>query len=170
MQHNGYLKHLLSIERIIKIIMKNKLLIRALSLLGFASMLTACDDIGRPTVEYGMPHTDFSVKGRVTDKAGTPIRDIRVVVHTPEAPYNTDTVYTDRTGYFLTRKITTPDHISSRLVYVKADDMDGIANGGSFATQEKTINIDKLDFKGGSGDWYMGHAKVEMDFKLEEKE
>ena len=43
-----------------------------LSLLGF----TGC---GNQVEEYGTPHADFKVTGRVTDEAGEPLSGIRVV-------------------------------------------------------------------------------------------
>ena len=54
--------------------MKEKLLLAAASLLGFA---TACEN--KRTVDmYGTPYFDYKVKGKVTDKEGAPVKGIEV--------------------------------------------------------------------------------------------
>ena len=83
-----------------------RLLSGALVALGF----TACDDENNGDypddypLEYGSPSVEYRVKGTVTDEAGNPIENIRVIIrnawdNTPN-PYMDDTVYTDKQGAF----------------------------------------------------------------------
>lgn len=54
----------------------NKILAGLLSILGFS--LAACDKIG--SEEYGCPHADYEIKGKVVSDQGTPIPNIEIEV------------------------------------------------------------------------------------------
>ena len=77
----------------------NKLMTRLLSSALVALGFTACDNETTDDVyplEYGSPSVDYRVKGIVTDEAGNPIENIRVIIrnawdNTPN-PYADDTV------------------------------------------------------------------------------
>ena len=95
----------------------NKLMTRFLSGALVALGFTACDNETTDDVyplEYGSPSVDYRVKGIVTDEAGNPIENIRVIIrnawdNTPN-PYADDTVYTDKGGAFaneMTRTVQT---------------------------------------------------------------
>ena len=63
-------------------VMKNRLIWLLLSLLGMAAGCSSNDKL--IPVEYGCPHADYEIKGRVTDPDGNPIRAIEIT--TDELP------------------------------------------------------------------------------------
>ncbi len=143
-----------------------KLLYLLLGILGF----TACGEGGAGggmMCEYGTPTMDYVVKGKVTDKAGTPIKGI-VVSAKSRQPYGNApelSAVTAADGTFVTNKVerTTGSEI---LVFT---DTDGEANGGEFATLEKQIStLPQTQVKEGEG-WYRGEYEFTADVKLEKK-
>ncbi len=140
--------------------MKEKLLLAAAALLGFA---TACNDKENSrTVMYGTPYNNYKIKGKVTDKAGQPIKGIEVrsnaALPTPEATTRADGTY-DLAGQGI-----------GNMARVTFTDTDGSANGGDFA--EKTVDIEFTEAERtaqGKG-WDQGSfAKSGVDETLEEK-
>lgn len=139
--------------------MKEKLLLAAATLLGFA---TACDSNKRQTDMYGTPYNNYKIKGKVTDKAGQPIKGIEVrsnaALPTPEATTRADGTY-DLAGQGI-----------GNMARVTFTDTDGSANGGDFA--EKTVDIEFTEAERtaqGKG-WDQGSfAKSGVDETLEEK-
>lgn len=139
--------------------MKEKLLLAAATLLGFA---TACDSNKRQTDMYGTPYNNYKIKGKVTDKAGQPIKGIEVrsnaALPTPEATTRADGTY-DLAGQGI-----------GNMARVTFTDTDGPANGGDFA--EKTVDIEFTEAERtaqGKG-WDQGSfAKSGVDETLEEK-
>ena len=139
--------------------MKEKLLLAAATLLGFA---TACDSNKRQTDMYGTPYNNYNIKGKVTDKAGQPIKGIEVrsnaALPTPEATTRADGTY-DLAGQGI-----------GNMARVTFTDTDGPANGGDFA--EKTVDIEFTEAERtaqGKG-WDQGSfAKSGVDETLEEK-
>lgn len=140
--------------------MKEKLLLAAAALLGFA---TACNDKENSrTVMYGTPYNNYKIKGKVTDKAGQPIKGIEVrsnaALPTPEATTRADGTY-DLAGQGI-----------GNMARVTFTDTDGPANGGDFA--EKTVDIEFTEAERtaqGKG-WDQGSfAKSGVDETLEEK-
>lgn len=139
--------------------MKEKLLLAAAALLGFA---TACDSNKRQTDMYGTPYNNYKIKGKVTDKAGQPIKGIEVrsnaALPTPEATTRADGTY-DLAGQGI-----------GNMARVTFTDTDGPANGGDFA--EKTVDIEFTEAERtaqGKG-WDQGSfAKSGVDETLEEK-
>lgn len=113
-----------------------KLLYLLLSLLGF----TACNEGGAGggmMCEYGTPTTDFTVKGKVTDAAGVPIKGI--VVSSKGLSSFIDgsglSAVTGEDGTFVTNKIK-EFGIDGTLVFT---DTDGEANGGDFEKRSFTF-------------------------------
>lgn len=147
-----------------------RLLSGALVALGF----TACDDENNGDypddypLEYGSPSVEYRVKGTVTDEAGNPIENIRVIIrnawdNTPN-PYMDDTVYTDKQGEFA-NEMNTTGGIGKQKVYF--DDIDGEANGGTFQSDSTDLaDMESTQVKEGSGNWYQGQYEFTVEKKL----
>lgn len=149
--------------------MKTKILARILSLLGFSAMFTACDEISYSKPEYGVPYADYKVSGKVTDTEGNPIKGIRIAIHLPEdKPLLKDTVYSDSEGkYLLLRDQGEYPFLKGRMM-VKAEDIDGMVNGGIFGTKEIFLDIASFDFEGEKGSWYDGALTKTVDIVMPE--
>ena len=133
-----------------------------LGLLGF----TACGNA--PLDMYGSPTVDFTVKGKVTDSAGVPIKGI--VVSSKDVSSFIDcsglSAVTADDGTFTTNKMREFGVIGT-LIFT---DSDGEANGGDFATLEVDLGkLPKSQTKEGDGSWYRGEYEVTADVKLEKK-
>ncbi|WP_295901248.1 radical SAM-associated putative lipoprotein [uncultured Alistipes sp.] len=140
--------------------MKEKLLLAAAALLGFA---TACDSTKRQTDMYGTPYSNYKIKGKVTDKAGQPIKGIEVrsnaYLPTPEATTAADGTY-DLSGKGV-----------GNTARVTLTDTDGPANGGDFAAKTVTVEFTEADRTAKGKGWDRGSfAKSGVDITLEEKE
>ena len=137
--------------------MKEKLLLAAAALLGFA---TACDSTKRQTDMYGTPYSNYKIKGKVTDKAGQPIKDIEV------DSYDVRPVTTGSDGsYELSGQNFGGD------LEITFTDIDGPANGGDFAAKTVTVEFTEADRTGKGKGWDRGSfAKSGVDITLEEKE
>lgn len=152
----------------------NMLLGALLGALGFSS----CNVILDPFMacEYGQPMADYKLVGKVTDEAGNPLKGIRVVFH-PNAKsaeednaWNSDTLYSDASGKFEKERLKYdwPDDL--KQAYVKFDDVDGDANGGSFKSAvlpREALKVDQT--KKGDGKWYNGAMTVTADARLEKE-
>ena len=112
--------------------MKEKLLLAAAALLGFATACNNEEDQPKVVSMYGVPYNNYKIKGKVTDKAGRPIKGIEVrsnaYLPTPEATTAADGTY-DLSGK--------GDGNTARVTLT---DTDGPANGGDFAA--KTVDIE----------------------------
>ena len=77
--------------------MKEKLLLAAAALLGFATACNNEEDQPKVVSMYGVPYNNYKIKGKVTDKAGRPIKGIEVrsnaYLPTPEATPAADGTY-----------------------------------------------------------------------------
>lgn len=140
--------------------MKEKLLLAAAALLGFA---TACDSNKRQTDMYGTPYNSYKIKGKVTDKDGNPINGIEVRSNayrpTPEATTAADGTY-DLTGQGV-----------GNMARVTFTDTDGPANGGDFATKTVDIKFTEAERTAQGEGWDQGSfAKSGVDATLDEKE
>lgn len=153
----------------------NKLMTRFLSGALVALGFTACDNETTDDVyplEYGSPSVDYRVKGIVTDEAGNPIENIRVIIrnawdNTPN-PYADDTVFTDKEGAFA-NEMTGTVGIDKQKVYF--DDVDGEANGGLFQSDSTNIaDMEATLVEEGHGSWYQGKYEFEVQKKLKKKE
>ncbi len=141
----------------------NRLITRLLALLGFVAV-TGCE-----RVEYGSPHAEFELKGKVVDAVGEPVKDIAVkIVAGANAEYELmlGRGTTDDDGDYI---------ISSGAIYgraavvVVAEDVDGDENGGNFVTKTQVVEVKRSDFIGGDGNWNLGKATKTLDFTLTEK-
>ena len=142
--------------------MKEKLLLAAAALLGFATACNNEEDQPKVVSMYGVPYNNYKIKGKVTDKAGRPIKGIEVrsnaYLPTPEATTAADGTY-DLSGKGVGN--------TARVTFT-----DTPANGGDFAA--KTVDIEFTEAERtakGDGDWDQGaFAKSGVDIALEEKE
>ena len=136
--------------------MKRVLLAGVLSALGFSCTECVQRDM------YGCPYADFEVKGRVTGAENAPLKGIKVSVRTEkgESAY----AVSDENGKYGVGMETTFAMAGS--VWVKAEDIDGEAGGGSFAADSVEVAVVPSDYKGG-GEWYEGKATKNVDFILE---
>lgn len=133
-----------------------------LGLLGFS--VASCDAVitNEPTNEYGCPHADFVISGRVTaTENSTAIEGIQVVSENYR-----DTVYTDENGVYhiSDQSVFPPDSVS--IIFT---DIDGESNGGEFSSKTETVRFQRSDFKGGDGSWYKGKAEKELNVELKKK-
>lgn len=135
-----------------------------LGLLGISAVSACNEDPTPPDVvaEYGVPHADYVVRGKVTDEAGTPIKGIQVSsLAGNEYHRQCDTVYTDDDGGYEIRR--TIDFLG-REVDVRYEDVDGYENGGLFMTEDRKVALEKQE--DGSG-WYDGlFAAFGVDVKM----
>ena len=108
------------------------------------------------------------MKGIVTDEAGNPIENIRVIIrnawdNTPN-PYADDTVFTDKEGAFA-NEMTGTVGIDKQKVYF--DDVDGEDNGGLFQSDSTNIaDMEATLVEEGHGSWYQGKYEFEVQKKL----
>ena len=132
----------------------NKLWMLLLSLLGFAG----CDETQEDM--YGTPYAEYTVKGRVTDAAGTPIAGIRLVpdklisaagAELEEELYGKTASYaTDAQGNYILHSESFPNGRATALRIV-AEDIDGESNGGRFARRWVSVPFDKTHIVGDDG-------------------
>lgn len=136
--------------------MKEKLLLAAASLLGFA---TACENKETP-VMYGTPYFDYKVKGKVTDKEGAPVKGIEV------GSQDAGPVTSGSDGsYELSGR-----EWSGRTTLTFTD-IDGPENGGEFAEKKVTVEFTEADRTGKGKGWYEGaFSRSGVDATLEKKE
>ena len=143
----------------------NGVLTAGLAALGF----TSCDGIGNGAEEYGTPTVGYHVVGQVTDEAGNPIRGIKVTIaeifgQHPEGIGKVDSIYTDAAGKYESKALTS---ITLDKVNVIMEDVDGEANGGTFANDTvKNEQIQRKQIKKGDGHWLQGIFELTADKKL----
>ena len=153
-----------------------------LSFLGFSSCESP-DEYGtpNPSAEYGTPHAEFAISGKVTDTEGNVLKGIRVVVpgvdhhqkatsgFFPDYPVMTvevnDTIYTKDNGSFEFSHFGFPtnDSINVRMKF------EDISENANFETDSTKVTFFSSDLKGGNG-WYEGKAEKKIDIKLKRKE
>lgn len=144
-------------------------------LLGF----TACgnDDPYNYLCLYGTPTSDYHVKGTVTDENGTPIKGIKVVMHEMNGSYDyrADSTFTDADGCFTSKELDAigdlDNNNAKKSLKVSLEDIDGEANGGTFATD--TIHGDEMNVtrtKKGDGNWNRGSFELSATKKMKKKQ
>ena len=140
--------------------MKEKLLLAAAALLGFATACNNEEDQPKVVSMYGVPYNNYKIKGKVTDKAGQPIKDIEV------DSYDVRPVTTGSDGsYELSGQNFGGD------LEITFTDIDGPANGGDFAAKTVTVEFTEADRTAKGKGWDRGSfAKSGVDITLEEKE
>ena len=131
--------------------MKEKLLLMAASLLGFA---TACGNKETPEMYGTPPPVGYKVKGKVTDRAGKAIPGIEVndKANAVTAASGADGSY-ELSGEEWSRNVT--------LTFT---DIDGPENGGEFATKIIDIEFTGSDYTDGS------FTRTGVDAALDKKE
>lgn len=136
-------------------VMKNRLIWLLLSLLGMAAGCSSNDKL--IPVEYGCPHADYEIKGRVTDPDGNPIRAIEIT--TDELPV----AYSSATGDYRLKGTAFPGDMRIRFT-----DTDGPDNGGNFAERTVVVTFTGEDcIEPGDGRWYDGAFFKEVDVQLD---
>ena len=148
-----------------------------IGMLGFAG----CDKIGR--VEYGTPHADYTVKGKVVNKAtGNPIEGIRVGYSCEfcgglmygglPTPYKPKAhVLTNAKGEFkLKDRFDAGEYQmigNNPIIPVYVEDIDGEKNG-SFQTEYLEVDFSNAEHSGKSKSWYKGEYTVTVNVELTE--
>ncbi len=142
----------------------NFILASLLMFLGFS-----CSDDDGGICEYGSPHANFQIKGKVVDTKGNPIPNARIRINEneestyPQGWLHTDTLKTDANGEFDWKQVGFPI-MRYRLI---TEDTDEEMNGGLFASDTTLVTFSNDDFKGGEG-WFSGSAYKEMKITLKE--
>ena len=133
------------------------------TLLGYGAMATSCSEDPsdkEPNCEYGCPWVEFSIKARVVDADGKPIKGIEAKCgySAEDLDYLEFLGLTDGDGNL---NIESGD--SSYPRYMLLTDTDGEANGGEF--QDKIVEIEGSfeQIKEGDGRWYGGVFKAELE-------
>ena len=137
-----------------------------LALLGFSG----CGGMGR--AEYGCPHADYRIQGKVTDvKTKEPVKNIRVVFAydglESEWGYK-DTLYTDDEG-MIAREYSSMTFSNSSM-QVKFEDIDGWDNGLYDTKILDEQNLPVKQTEKGSGHWYHGVYTITADVELTPRE
>jgi putative lipoprotein (rSAM/lipoprotein system) len=147
----------------------NSLIVLLISVLGFSS---SCDLI---SYEYGSPHADFIINGKIESSANNEmipdiIVEMRNVKNTDDGQSNIRLVATgfsnSWTGsYRLTDNATSPEDKTYQIKFI---DTDGALNG-EYETLDTTVVFKDTKFKGGDGHWDRGVAEQELNIKLKPK-
>jgi putative lipoprotein (rSAM/lipoprotein system) len=140
----------------------NWILAGILSILGFSG----CQYVRTGPDEYGSPYATFSFHGKVTDKAGKPVKDIQVEVRRQIYPVTKEPASTDASGRY---SIRFQDDLFEDYQMIVSD-IDGEANG-SFLNDTVRVKVTKEDYyEEGKSNWDYGSADKEVDIVLKEKE
>ena len=151
----------------------NAVLTVLLSMLGYgcSSSEEDVEMYGTP-VEYGAPHSDYIVKGQVTDEADTPVKGVKTFlkqVDKTEAgtiTFGMDSIQTNETGGYQLGYTGLPQTDIKLIV----EDVDGEANGGEFLSDTLDVNFDNATQTGkGDGKWYGGVYEITQNVKLKKK-
>jgi len=153
----------------------NALAATLLSLLGFASCSSSSDHEDDMICLYGTPTSSFQVKGNVTDENGAPIQGIKAIIgntfNDDNTVYRQDSAYTDSKGNYTIDKQYATGAPSPKYLKILLEDVDGEANGGTFANdtiKEEEIKINKTGK--GDGAWNVGTFEVTANAKLKKKQ
>lgn len=146
-----------------------------LSLLGFSSCnKNEIDDPGNDICLYGTPTTHYIIKGKVTDTDGKPINGVKVETNDTYADRRrplTEPVYTDEKGEYSANGVgISSDGQGNILLEVTFEDVDGEANGGTFANDTvrgKDMTIEKV--KDGDGAWNRGTYEITANKTMKKK-
>jgi putative lipoprotein (rSAM/lipoprotein system) len=120
-----------------------------------------------PTPLYGMPSADYTVSGKVQSfDSGEPIEGILVSIRdTSESSVIMDSIKTDSSGRYYLEFSNAP---SDNIWYLRAKDIDSTENG-LFLTKDTIVSVSESDLKEPGGSWYIGHAEINVDLKIERK-
>lgn len=143
------------------------------SLLGFSSCGENGILGGNMMCLYGTPTSQFKVKGKVTSEDGTPIQGIKTVLgegYDNIIVYHKDSTFTDKDGNYSFEGEKMTGIPSAKYMKITFEDVDGEANGGTFAND--TIKKEEFVVKNtekGDDDWDMGTYEVTANKKLKKK-
>ena len=146
----------------------NGLLGSLLAVMGFS----ACEEVADM---YGAVHTDYTIKGTVTNEADEPLPGIRIrspwTVDYNDTIYtvNEDTVYTDANGKFTYTYMLPGASMREEGTPLLIEDIDGEANGGSYASDSVSVSFKDTELTGGD-EWFLGRAEKEITIQLRQKE
>ena len=137
----------------------NTFLAFLLGLLGFS----ACES---PRVEYGVPHADLEIKGRVSNEENQELSNIQIVHRQGRKNgigilyWNeyADTLYTNSQGCFYRFYGYNDPFEYHRII---ANDTSGI-----YASDSIDVTV---SYTGGDRHWYKGHATLDVNFFLKKK-
>ena len=130
-----------------------RLIIFLLGLLGFTAV--SCDNTENLNA-YGTPYVSFTLKARVVDEAGNPIKGIEVDAN--EHYWFDDKRYSDENGYFdVSGNLSPGNQYKVRFI-----DVDGAENGGEFETLELDITDSVKRVAEGSNTWCEGVYEAEL--------
>lgn len=144
----------------------NWILAGLLTLLGYS-----CDDNDNGLLcEYGSPHASYQIKGKVVDKSGKTIPNIQITISNASkdrgAFYLKDSLTTNTQGEFeISAGLTSFGEDTS--FKIKAEDIDGIDNGGKFEDIITEVPFKKEDLVGGDDKWNAGSAQKEITITME---
>lgn len=137
-----------------------RLLTWMLGTMGLSSGCTEMYGSPYPAPMYGSPYSDFSVKIKVTDENGTPIKGIEAT----EKKYDPQKHYSDENGEI---------NASYRDIIIPTiflNDIDGEANGGDF--QSATLKHEDYELKQTKESdkaWYDGAFDANITVVLKKK-
>ena len=120
---------------------------------------SACAEMA---AEYGTPHAEFEIKGKVTDEQKVPLNGIAVVYD--DQFHGSDTLYTDQDGRFLLQGTMFPRE-EMKLTFV---DKDGELNGGLFETKSVEVALNQVEANNGAWDFGKFDGEVEVELKKAE--
>lgn len=136
----------------------NWLLAGLITLLGFSCSNDLDDD--DPICEYGTPHANYEIKGKVVDRQSNPIPNIQIEIRdsVPNRGWiHSDTLYTNNAGEFIWNTGEFPG-MSFKLTAIDIDDE---SNGGLFARDTSFVSFKNAQYVGGDGRWNSGTAMME---------
>ena len=143
----------------------NGLLASLLAFLGYGCSSEEPNGRDDDILMYGMPTTEYQVKGSVTDEKGKAIPGIQVKWQDTNI-FNRDSVKTDANGKFNLTFHKVETTLKHTRIFVQ--DVDGAENG---EFENDTINLEGAEakkIKEGKG-WFNGAYEVNVDVKLKKK-
>lgn len=136
--------------------LENSLLILLMAFLGIS---TSCEKSNESPAEYGTPHANFIVNGKVVaSSTNEAIKDIQVIMQR-------DTTYTNDKGEYSVKMEGFPNE-NTYILEIK--DIDGEQNG-SFEEKDITVDFSDEEFNNGDGKWYKGEKEKSVDVSLNNK-
>ncbi len=124
----------------------------------FGVSVVSCDEGGfQPSDEYGTPHADFEIKGRVLESSRSqPVQGLQV--SSEDANYGTPSVTTDAEGRFTLSGSFFP----SKTMRITVEDVDGDENGGLFSPSTVTVALEQKEKGDGwyGGVWAAGDVEI----------
>lgn len=116
-------------------------------------------------VEYGMPHADYKISGKVISSGNSlPVEGLRVSIRDTVAlsTLNTSAI-TDSDGRY-SLEFTTA--LWNNTWHLQVKDIDSIENG-LYKTKDTTVSIPQSELNKRGGRWNYGHADKTIDLKVD---